>query len=311
MTKGDGASGLTIHKVSVPLTQILAIALMIAAVGVSGCDSGASAAAPMPAQQAPAIITENSRDTTVTDDFLRLSFFNADPATVTRLGAPNKKRVFAAASVFVTPPLTLGETAMFAGIPDRDTVEEKLDLFAFRCIAPDLKMVDPILATWTNVFSAIVTDLSGAGFTCPPGPDPQNIAYCDAKGFADKPADTAAAAIQNALATGIAIQALPTSPTNPRSFLDSFYGISTAYSGLGFAVLGGTGLPGEQYTPSVTIQNLIDPEYLLNNVTLTQANCYCIQVPPYAGRKAGLMDVNFVKRVGVLGQCVPVASLPL
>jgi hypothetical protein len=292
------------------LAGFLPLAIVVMALSASSCDSGASAATPMPVQQPPAIITENSRDTSVTDDFLRLSFFNADPASVTMLGGSSRKRVFAASSVFVTPPLTLGENAMFAGIPDRDNVEETKDLFAMRCVQPDPKVVNPILATWTNLFSAIVADFSAAGFTCPPGPDPQNTAYCEAKGFMDKPAASAVAAIANALTIGIGLQALPTSETNSNPFLATFYGISSAFSGLGFAVSGGTGLPSEQYTPSVTLQNLIDPEYLLNNVTLMQANCYCIAVPPYPGRKAGLIDVNFIKQVGKVGSCVAVSRLP-
>jgi hypothetical protein len=311
MAYKGGFSSLTVSAIPLSLTAFLPVALIMLGMAIGGCDSGASAATPLPPlQQAPAIITENSRDTTVTNDFLRLSFFNADPATVTTLGGPGRKRVFAASSVFVTPPLTLGETAMFAGIPDRDSVEETMDLFAMRCIAPNLKVVDPILATWTNLFSAIVADFSGAGFNCPSGPDPQNIAYCEAKAFTDAPAATAAMAIGNALMAGIALQMLPTSSTNPKLFLNTFYGISSAYSGLGFAVSGGTGLPGEQYTPSATLPNLIDPEYLLNNVTLSQANCYCIQVPPYAGRKADLMDVDFIKSMSTIGRCVPVSRLP-
>jgi hypothetical protein len=51
------------------------------------------------------------------------------------------------------------------------------------------------------------------------------------------------------------------------------------------------------------------PEYLLRNVTLAEAGCRCIAVPPYPGRETALLDPDQVSREGGDGYCIHVPRL--
>ena len=57
------------------------------------------------------------------------------------------------------------------------------------------------------------------------------------------------------------------------------------------------------------LRRSVVPEYLLKNVTLGEAGCLCIAVPPYSGREAAPLDPEQISREGGLGTCVDVAQL--
>jgi len=253
-------------------------------------------AAPV-AAETPATITDRSRNMDQIDDFLRVIFLPPGVKPTT-LGAPAALRVFFGASAFYRPPLSLGETLDFPGIPDRATQ----DLVALRCVPP-AQIVEPTLATWPNVFAMITADLGGP-YTCPaPAGAAENEVVCLARGFTDEPSPVASMPVHQALGVGVAMLADPARA----DVLRRRYGIFPAFSGLGFSVKGsGNGAP---MLGADVLRRSVVPEYLLRNVSLAAAGCRCISVPPYPGREAAPLDPDQISREGGDGRCVDVSQL--
>lgn len=249
------------------------------------------------ADEAPAAITDRSRDADHIDDFLRITFLPPGLKPTT-LGAPSARWVFLGASAFFRPPLSLGETLEFPGLVNRPTE----DLVLMRCIPP-AQTVQPTLATWPNVFERITADLGGQ-YTCPaPAGAAENEVYCLARGFTDEPSTVAPAPVHRALGVGIAMLEDPARA----EVLRRGYGIFPAFSGLGFSVKGSG--DGASMRAADVLRRSVTPEYLLKNVTLAEAGCACISVPPYRGREAAPLDPDQVSRDGGRGHCVDVARL--
>jgi hypothetical protein len=94
------------------------------------------------------------------------------------------------------------------------------------------------------------------------------------------------------------------------NWLKTYYGIYPAFSGLGFSVKDSYYLsPSNPTTSAQALQASIVPEYLLANVSLSDAGCRCIRVAPYAGRAQANIDPDFVWQNGGVGFCAPVSSL--
>jgi len=92
---------------------------------------------------------------------------------------------------------------------------------------------------------------------------------------------------------------LPPPSTELRSFLTLYYGAYPPFAGLRYAVAGS----GDKHPLSAAdvTQNMITPEYLLKNATLSQANCHCIGIPPTSDPNQRLnapldMDLNLARR---------------
>jgi len=151
--------------------------------------------------------------------------------------APNKM----GASVFFDPPVPIGKVGMFFGIP----LDTGSDLFVVRCIPGDPESLDPMLATWPNVFEIIEEDLSeNFGFTCPPDEMLEgteltlNELFCMVDGFEDigftdsNGKFVVSTTIENALSLGASLY----DDTDISKELEIRYGMFTVFSGLGFAV---------------------------------------------------------------------------
>ena len=268
---------------------VLSVLVLVAIVG------GAALAL---AAEPPAAIADQSRNVDQTNDFLRIIFLPPGVKPTT-LGAPVALRVFVGASTFFRPPLSVAETIEFPGLVDRVTQ----DLVALRCVPPAPAAVEPILATWPNVLERIAADLGGQ-YTCPPPAGAaENEVYCLARGFTDEPSPVASTPVHRALTVGIAIFA----DAARADVLRRRYGIFPAFSGLGFSVKGsGDGAP---MLGADILRRSVVPEYLLKNVSLAEAGCRCIAVPPYPGREAAPLDPDQLSRDGGAGTCLDVANL--
>jgi hypothetical protein len=103
----------------------------------------------------------------------------------------------------------------------------------------------------------------------------------------------------------------PTGSIAGADVLYDLYGIGYGFSGLGFAVKNSF-LAGQSValTAGQALEQSVVPEYLLNNVTLSEGNCRCIRVKPYAGRDQGLLNWGAVTAAGNQNLCTPLTSLP-
>jgi hypothetical protein len=258
-----------------------------------------------PGNEAPAIVTEKSRDTNETNDFFRILNFTAS-SFPTMLGRPNAVKVFMGASVFFDPPVPVGKVATFFGIP----LNTANDIFVVRCIPGDAESLGPVLATWPNVFEIIQEDLSQSfGFTCPPDEMLEgdeltlNELFCmvdgfDDVGFTDSDGNfVVSTTIENALSLGASLF----TDTSISTQLARRYGIFTVFSGLGFAVNGA--LESVVMNSAQVLQQSVVPEYLVKNATFVDADCSCIHVQAGNWTENDLLDINFVLQNGGFGEC--------
>ena len=255
------------------------------------CDEGSGSE---PRREAAAVVVEKSRDINETNDFLRIAFLPRD-VVPTRLGRPSALRVFVGASVYFEPPVSLEKTAAFFGIPVGQN-ERELDLVAFRCIPGEPAAIEPNLATWPGVFELLTQDMGGQ-FTCPPDvSSPENVLFCLAEDYTDTPSEIVTESLANAIGLGAFIMLDP----DLAGVLGSLYGISSSFSGLGFAVNGSSG---NALTAEEALKRSVVPEYILRNATLAEAGCFCIRVPPYEGREDDPLDMDFIMKKGGFGEC--------
>jgi hypothetical protein len=290
---------------------------MICAAGAS-CGSGASGQE-VSTGEAPALVTDDTRMSdpktgfALINDFERIIFVKRG-VTITTIGKSNgvQLRAFVSATTFYQPPLTVEEVVDYAGGVDHP------DQFlgVMRCRPPDPSKVEPILATWPNVFKALTADL-GRKFTpadCPAdltGLPPDNQVYCIARGFVDKRSMFPAMSLAAALTTGASIFAVnfppPKGGESGGDVLFDLYGAGSGFSGLGFAIKASANVA---LDATRALAQSVVPEYLLGNVTLANGGCNCIEVPPYAGRDQTPINMDFVSTAGAFGACTMINSLP-
>jgi len=236
-------------------------------------------------------ITDASRDDTTYNDFLRIVWV-PNGTSVTYIGRQGVNlRVFFTATTFVKPRITLDEYLSLVG----NYYHDGQDAVLMRCKPqPDQRQnLAPIIATWPNVFAAIVADLGSSGYTCP-APDPtngNNVIYCIAVQYEDSAQSVFVTGLDNALS--LATQLFATTASS--NALSTDYGIYPAFTGLGFTV-NSSGTNSSMTTVDM-LRNSIVPEYLLNNLQLADAGCRCVQVPEYrnpANRHAAPIDPGFI-----------------
>ncbi|MFI5396666.1 MAG: hypothetical protein ACHQ9S_14120 [Candidatus Binatia bacterium] len=296
--------------------------LLIIAVTSTSCgseDSRAEAVSPP-----PALVTDQTRGSdphtgfALTNDFERI-FYPKDTEAVVRIGRDNgvQKRAFLSATVMYQPPLTVEEIAHYVGADPNPT----RDMVAMRCRPLDPSKVEPILATWPNVFKAVVADL-GAMYTptdCPASPtDPvDRQVYCTALAFSDQANTKVPLSLLNAVAVGVEtfeLQGAPFQPTGSTQGADvlyDLYGIGYGFAGLGFSVKNSflAGKP-VALTAAQALEQSVVPEYLLDNVPLADGNCKCIRVRPYANRDQSPLNWDTVTALGNQNLCTTFNDLP-
>jgi hypothetical protein len=294
------------------------LALALLCVAGAACGSGASGQE-VTTGSPPALVTDQSRvsdaktGTVLINDFERVLFIKPG-VTISTIGRDNgvQLRAFLSATIFYQPPLTVEEIVAYAGGVDRPDQ----NLAVMRCRPSDPSTVEPILASWPNVFKALIADL-GKKYSpadCPAdltGLPPDNQVYCLAQGFTDRSNSIAVLSLAPALNTGAAIFNVNNPPPKGQEsggdVLYDLYGVGSEFSGLGFTVRDSANV---SLTSAQALEQSVVPEYLLNNVSLAQGGCNCIEVPPYDGRDQTSLNMDFVSTAGALGSCTTIATLP-
>jgi hypothetical protein len=276
----------------------------VSVVVLSGCagHKAARMTPPTGSTAAPAVVVDSVREALL-NDYMRVSFLT--PGTpVTTIARPGALRGFVTATVLYSPPLTVTAYPTYSGLVNDDSKV----LVAMRCKPADATAVDATLATWPNVFAAVVKDVPVDPGECDAVPsDPGKQVACYAKRFGD-PADTSVPA---ALARTFeyAGTIYDGKHTAWAQWLQSSYGIYAAFAGTGYSVKDSYFIDKQPMTSQQILVKSVSSEYLLKNVTLEEAGCRCISVPKYDGRASARLDPEFVWEQGGDGSCKSVDRL--
>jgi hypothetical protein len=252
------------------------------------------------------------------DDFERIIYVKSTQS-VTTVGRNNnvQKRAFVGATLDYEPAMPVQDVIRYAG----GDVNAAYDLVAMRCRPPDPAKTEAVLATWPNVFKALVADL-GSTYTstaCPAakGDAVDKKVYCAALDFVDQPNIQAPLALQAMMNAGVSLLQLqggafqPTGSTIGADVLYDLYGIGYGFSGLGYSVKDSY-LSGHNISLNSTqiLAQSVVPEYLLMNVTLGEGGCSCIRVNPYTNRDQEFIRWNRVLELGSRDSCTVLSHLP-
>ena len=251
---------------------------------------------------APVVVVEGVREA-APNDYLRVSFLPAG-VPVTTIAKPGALRGFMTATVLYSPPLTVAEYPKYSGLENDDSKV----LVAMRCKPPDPQKVDAVLATWPNVFAAVLRDVAVHPGECDSAPiDPGKQVACYAKGFND-PAETA---VPNSLARtfGYAGALYDGNHAAMTKWLQDKYGIYAAFAGTGYSVKDSYSIDKEPMASQQILMKSVSSEYILKNVLLKDAGCRCISIAPYSGRASDRLDPEFIEQNGGDGVCKEVRRL--
>ncbi len=252
------------------------------------------------------------------NDFERIIYVKSTQS-VTSIGRNNnvQKRAFVGATLYYEPAMPVQDVLRFAG----GDANAAYDLVAMRCRPRDPAKTQAVLATWPNVFKALVADLGTtySSTACPAatGDAVDKKVYCAALEFVDQPNIQAPLALQGMINSGVALLQLQggafqaTGSTVGADVLYDLYGIGYGFSGLGYSVKNSY-LSGHNVSldsAQILAQSVV-PEYLLMNVTLDDGGCSCVRVKPYAGRDLGLIHWNRVLEIGSDDSCTTLSHLP-
>jgi len=220
-------------------------------------------------------------------------------------------RAFATATDFYQHPLPLKEFPLYSGL----VIGDSETIFALRCRPAKPEAVDAVLATWPNLFHAIDRDMPTDASKCADNaasttPDPDAQAACFAQGYKDPPSDVVPTALAGAL--DYAEKAFDEDHKPIAAWLKTKYGVFPAFSGLGFSVKDSYYLDAQHpMSAEQMLAKSVSPEYVLKNVTLKDAGCSCVAVPPYPGRADDPIDPEFISKAGGVGECKSVEKLAL
>jgi len=267
---------------------------------VSGC---AAHHATISAAIAPPVVVADSVRESLPNDYLRVSFLAAG-TRVTSLSRPGALRAFATATALFSPPLKLKDLPYYSGL----VYDDKSVLVAMRCRPPHPETVDAVLATWPNVFLAIQRDVPLDPVACQSvATNASTQAACFALAFRDPPAT----AVPTSLAHTFSYAAMLYDADHRAlaKWLQDNYGIFPAFSGIGYSVRDSYSLSSEPMTSGQILAKSVSSEYILKNVSLSEAGCRCISVASYPGRAEDRLDPDFIAQAGGDGVCTSVERL--
>lgn len=267
----------------------------------SGC-AGVQRVSKLAAIPAPVITSDAVRES-LPNDYLRVSFLPAG-VKVTSLSRPGAIRAFTTATPLFVPPLKLSDLPYYSGLVNDDTKV----LVAMRCKPPHPEVVDAVLATWPNVFAAIQRDVPLESSSCTS--DTANTATqaaCFAKNYSDPPQTTVPSSLAHTFSYAGTIY--DTDHAALAKWLQDNYGIFPAFSGIGYSVKDSYSLGSQPMNSQQILVKSISSEYILKNVSLSDAGCHCISVAPYPERSQDRLDPDFIDKVGGDGTCTSVESL--
>lgn len=263
---------------------------------VAGCMHRGAAAS-------PAMVFDRAHDAGSANDFLRMAF--VPPKTsITTLGKPGALRVFFTSSAVFTPSVPLSQITNLLG----EIEKPDQDLVLLRCHPQSA--AEPVLATWPNVFGALKEDLGTKPHSCDAAEKSvEDKLYCTAAQFTDSPQASAPESLQKLFDSSAPL--VGASHAAEATWLHDRYGIFPAFTGLGLTMKDSYSLgKDDPRTSKQVLANSIVPEYLLKNVSLQEAQCSCVIVPPYPERTNGAVDPAFVEKSGGKGSCKVVSRLP-
>jgi hypothetical protein len=237
------------------------------------------------------------------NDYLRVSFLPAG-VSVTSLSRPGAIRAFATATPLYVPPMRLKDLPYYSGLVNNDANV----LVAMRCRPPQPEKVDAVLATWPNVFMAIQRDIPVDAAACnAPSPATATQVACYAGAFSDPPATIVPSALAHVFSYAGALYDADHAPM--AKWLQENYGIYPAFAGSGYSVKDSYSLSSEPMSSQQILAKSVSSEYILKNVSLSEAGCRCISVTPYQGRSDDRLDPDFIAKAGGDGACTPVPRL--
>ena len=274
------------------------------------------------AENSPATVADKTRTSDAAtgfasiNDFTRIIYVNPTQS-VTSIGKNNnvQKRAFMSATIYYEPALPVQDDVRYVG----NDINAAYDLVAMRCRPRDRTKTQATLATWPNVFKALVDDLGYSSTACPaaPGDTVDKKVYCAAFSFSDQSNTQAPLTLAAMMHAGVALWQLtggafpPTGSTSGANVLYDLYGIGYGFSGLGYSVknsyLSGHNVP---LTSAQALAQSVVPEYLVMNVTLAEGGCRCIRVKPHSNRDERFIDWNRVFEVGSEDSCTVLNHLP-
>jgi hypothetical protein len=251
---------------------------------------------------APVVVSDTVRET-LPNDYLRVTFVPAG-VTITTLSQPGSLRAFTTATLLYLPPLKLANFPTYSGLINNDNDV----LVAMRCRPQNPETVDAVLATWPNVFLAIQRDLELNPDDCSAQPpDTPTQMACFAHAFSDPPATAVPTALSHTFSYAGTLY--DGAHAALAQWLQSNYGIYPAFAGTGYSVKDSYSISSQPMTSQQILVKSVSSEYILKNVTLADAGCHCISVPPYNGRSNDRLDPNFIAEAGGYGVCKTVNKL--
>ncbi len=274
------------------------------------------------AENSPATVADRTRTSDATTGFAAINDFEriiyvSPTQSVTSIGRNNnvQKRAFMSATIYYEPAMPVQDVVRYVG----GDINAAYDLVAMRCRPPEPAKTQAMLATWPNVFKALVADLGYTSTACPakPGDTVDKKVYCAALSFSDQSNTQVPLTLAAMMNAAVALWQLtggafpPTGSTTGANVLYDLYGIGYGFSGLGFSVkdsyLSGHNV---SLTSAQALAQSVVPEYLVMNVTLADAGCSCIRVKPYANRDQRFIDWNRVLEEGSEDSCTVLNHLP-
>jgi len=305
-----------------PILALVIGALLLVALGSAVDPSLRPVTTVAAAENSPATVADQTRTSEAATGFAAINDFEriiyvSPTQSVTSIGRNNNvmKRAFVSATIYYEPAMPVQNVVRYVG---SDT-NAAYDLVAMRCRPPDPTKIRATLATWPNVFKALVDDLGYSSTACPaaPGDTVDKKVYCAAFSFSDQSNTQAPLTLAAMMHAGVALWQLtggafpPTGSTSGANVLYDLYGIGYGFSGLGFSVknsyLSGHNVP---LTSAQALAQSVVPEYLVMNVTLADAGCRCIRVKPYSNRDERFIDWNRVFELGSEDSCTALNHLP-
>ena len=276
--------------------------LVYAAMASFACGCANHSVRPASLAQPPIVVSDAVRES-LPNDYLRVSFLPAG-VQVTSLSRPGAIRAFATATALYAPPMQLKDLPYYSGLVNNDAQV----LFAMRCRPPQPEKVDAVLATWPNVFLAVQRDVPVDAVACnAPSPAIATQVACYARAFSDPPATIVPSALARVFSYAGALYDAEHAPM--AKWLQDNYGIFPAFAGSGYSVKDSYSLSSEPMSSQQILVKSVSSEYILKNVSLSEAGCRCISVAPYPGRSDDRLDPDFIAKAGGDGACTSVPRL--
>jgi hypothetical protein len=276
--------------------------LVYAAIASLACGCASHSVRPATLAQPPVVVSDTVRES-LPNDYLRVSFLPAG-VKVTSLSRPGAIRAFATATPLYVPPMRLKDLPYYSGLVNNDAQV----LVAMRCRPPHPEKVDAVLATWPNVFLAIQRDVPVDAAACSASSiDTATQVACYARAFNDPPATSVPSALAHVFSYAGVLYDAEHPPL--AKWLQDNYGIFPAFAGSGYSVKDSYSLSSEPMSSQQILVKSVSSEYILKNVSLSEAGCRCISVAPYPGRSDDRLDPDFIAKKGGDGVCAPVGKL--